>query len=95
MQRGVGGGQIDQVGAVGHGRSDCRSLKIRAEAVDLFGGQGPGPPLVATFGEKLDGPTANLLAPQWRQIDPSRDRHMGAEEQVGLSKLLRFLCHYW
>jgi hypothetical protein len=65
---------------VGYGRSDCRNLKVHMESVDLFGGQGSGPPLVTAFSKKLDGSTTNLLAPQRRQIDPTRDRHVGAEE---------------
>ena len=52
-QRGIGGGEIDQVAGVRHGRRDAGLVEPPAEAPDLRGIERLAPPLVGVLGEDL------------------------------------------
>src|SRR3990172_12385901 len=75
-----------------HNGGDSGGPKVRPVSLDLLGRQWPCPPLVAAFCEELHRPAANLSAPQRRQVDAPRDRHVRTEEQVRSCLLVLRSC---
>lgn len=78
---GVGGGEVDEIGAVGHHTRQAGAGPPDPEALDLFVSEPPAAPLTGTLDEDLAGPYAELGGPLDGAVDPTGARDVGSQQR--------------